>query len=220
MSEVDIDVAMTGTYFEVSQMIKEWKSKMAQGKQMLIGIAGPPGAGKTTFCARISSLLENSKVVPMDGYHFSKLELSNFSDPDEAFRRRGAHWTFNAEKFVSDIITLRKHGEGNFASFDHAIGDPIENDIKVDKSIDIVIIEGNYLLLDVNPWSSLKEVMDYTLFLNCDIDVLGKRIIERHTQKMGLSREDATLRFESSDKLNAIEILGSKNKADRIIESL
>jgi pantothenate kinase len=52
-------------------------------------------------------------------------------DPEEKHRRRGAHWTFNAPRFVADLGLAKAEGQGSFPSFDHAEGDPREDDIKV-----------------------------------------------------------------------------------------
>ena len=38
-------------------------------------------------------------------------------------------------------------GCGQYPSFDHAVGDPVERDIEVCKEHRIVLIEGNYVLL-------------------------------------------------------------------------
>ena len=48
-------------------------------------------------------------------------------DPKEAHRRRGAHWTFDGERFLREVAAARRSGRGSFPGFDHAIGDPVEN---------------------------------------------------------------------------------------------
>eukprot|EP01035_Chromulina_nebulosa_P019086 gene19086-24914_t len=73
----------------------------------------------------------NAAILPMDGYHYTKKQLNDFNDPVEAFKRRGSHWTFDGTNFVNSVINLRKNGEGKFPSFDHAIGDPIDDDIRI-----------------------------------------------------------------------------------------
>lgn len=175
--------------------------------------------GKSTLTSRLKELLDKSVVVPMDGYHYSKHELNNFPNSQEAFRRRGVDWTFNSEKFVHDISHLKETHEGQFPSFDHALGDPIENDIEVSKSHQYVLIEGNYLLLEKGPWRRLKDMFDYTIYIDTDHAILRERVTKRHIQ-VGHPGDVAVERFETNDLLNAIEIDKSKHRADLVVHSL
>jgi pantothenate kinase len=104
-----------------------------------------------------------------DGYHFPKSALSAFDNPEQAFRRRGAPFTYDADAFVKLVMALRKSpvtasDELQLAfrvpSFDHSIQDPVHNDICVSSSDRIVILEGNYLLLDEEPWNVVAKLVD------------------------------------------------------------
>ena len=180
---------------------------------------------KTKTSQRLIGLLTPTTVVlPMDGYHYSKERLSNFSNAEEALARRGAHWTFDAERFVADLINLKNDflsRDLTFPSFDHAVGDPLENDITVDKNAEIIIIEGNYLLLDKEPWSIIKRtIADFSIFISVDEDIIRSRVINRHLEAHpDQTREFATNRFESNDLLNAREINETSVRADLIIDS-
>lgn len=106
-----------------------------------------------------------------DGFHHRKSQLlaaqdSGFEDP---LRRRGAPFTFDAEGFVELIRRLRRTPTTDIddpslsfyaPSFDHKIKDPVENDIYISSSQQIIIIEGNYLLLDEHPWSQIRSLVD------------------------------------------------------------
>ena len=164
-------------------------------------------------------MLEKCVVVPMDGYHYTKNELNNFENPQLAFDRRGCEWTFNGCKFVRDVSLLKQNNCGVFPSFDHNIGDPIENDIKVRHDDKYVLIEGNYLLLDKEPWVELKNLFDFTMYVDADHDMLRQRVIKRHVG-VGYSLDVATYRFETNDLINAIEIEKCKYRADVIIPSV
>lgn len=45
-------------------------------------------------------------------------------------------------------------------SFDHTIQDPIQDDISILSSLEVVVIEGNYVLLDESPWDEIAELVD------------------------------------------------------------
>ena len=81
-------------------------------------------------------------ILPMDGFHYYKRALDVMSDPALAYARRGAHWTFNAASFVQCVRRVREQDEVLVPSFDHAVGDPIEEDIVISKSHRIVLVEG------------------------------------------------------------------------------
>lgn len=95
--------------------------------------------------------------------------MSTFADPDEAFRRRGAPFTFDVESFVEIVRLLRctpvaEHESPLediwMPSFDHAKQDPMQLDIRVPATSRVVILEGNYVLLNQEPWSQIGEMVD------------------------------------------------------------
>lgn len=138
-----------------------------------IGLAGIAGAGKSYTCTKLIEVLKdngiNALVVGMDGYHYYRSQLDQMADPEEAYARRGAAFTFDAEKFVTDIKDAKESGEGLFPGFDHAVGDPEEGKIHFDRAEhQIVLVEGLYVLLNQEPWKQLQEVFDKTYFIDTD----------------------------------------------------
>jgi pantothenate kinase len=219
---MECDSAMSEKYAQIARVLNE-KYEERRGR-LIVTLCGPPGAGKSTTSQRLIGLLAPKTVVlPMDGYHYTKDALSKFSNAEEALFRRGAHWTFDANRFVADLINLKNDSSRDltFPSFDHSVGDPLENDIIVDKNAEIIIIEGNYLLLDKEPWSFIKRtIADFSIFISVDEDIIRKRVINRHLKAHpDQTRECATSRFESNDLLNAREINETSVRADLIIES-
>ncbi|XP_056170450.1 ATP-dependent kinase YFH7 isoform X3 [Syzygium oleosum] len=115
----------------------------------ILGLAGPPGAGKSTLASEVVQRVNNlwsqkassldslvepmdvALVLPMDGFHLYRSELDAMEDPEEAHARRGAPWTFNPELLLTCLKNLRDQGSVYAPSFDHGIGDPIEDDIFV-----------------------------------------------------------------------------------------
>lgn len=214
-----VDAAMLDVYNRVAAEIQSNSSNSGQ-KQYLVGIAGPPGGGKSTTVERLRERIPNSVVVPMDGYHFAKEHLRTFPDPEAALARRGAHWTFDSEAFVAALEGLRQSGHGSFPSFMHGVGDPVSDNIVVTAEHKVVLIEGNYLLLDIAPWDRIKGLLDFTYFIDCPLEVVEKRILKRHMEVNGNTAERALERVTVNDSPNAQLVLASKHRADAIIQSV
>ena len=158
-------------------------------------------------------------IVPMDGYHYYRSQLEKMENPQHALAKRGAPFTFDSERFVNDIVNLRKTGSGSFPSFDHGTGDPVENDILVEyKRHKIILVEGNYLFLPEQPWSRLLDetCFDEAWYVNCPVDEATKRVIDRHI-RTGKTKETAELRVYSNDLVNAKLVDANKRFADVMI---
>ena len=132
-----------------------------------IACVGGPGAGKTTTAAAVVERLRDmtnddncAVAVPMDGYHYTKVELGKRARPDDESRgmnRRGAPWTFDAQKLAIDLAEAKRSGRGSLAEYCREISDPIPDAIPLDGQHKIIIVEGNYLLL-----GSLEAELDDT----------------------------------------------------------
>ena len=208
-------------YDELAAELKQVASRLTANAQFWIGLAGAPGSGKSTLAAALSECLgEMLCLIPMDGYHYYRSELDLMDNPQDAHARRGAPFTFNATRFVDTLISSRQRGEGSFPGFDHRIGDPVEDSIRLNKGTPIVLVEGNYLLLDEEPWCQLRQhVFDETWFLQVAETECNRRVRERLI-KTGLTEAQAQLRVETNDSINAkLVIEASTRNADRIIQS-
>lgn len=206
-------------YDQLAVELQQLASRLSSGGQFWLGLAGGPGSGKSTLAAALMARLKHSLVViPLDGYHFYRSELDEMENPLEAHARRGAPFSFDSKRFVDDLIKARGAGEGSFPSFDHRVGDPVENDIHLTSANRIVLVEGNYLLLDTAPWCRLREeVFDQTWFLDVPVPTCKRRVMERHV-KIGLSKEKAKRRVATNDSINA-ELVAKESSvnADRIV---
>jgi pantothenate kinase len=208
------------TYEDLAAELRQKAAQLTGKSQFWIGLAGGPGSGKSTLAqalkARLGKLLT---IIPLDGYHYYRRELDAMDDPDEAHKRRGAPFTFNSSMFVSDLIKAHGSGEGVFPSFDHAIGDPVEASIRLHKGLQIVLVEGNYVLLDIEPWCQLRaKVFDETWFLDVPVAECNRRVYKRHVET-GLTEAQAKRRVATNDSINAELITKiSRRNADRIIK--
>jgi pantothenate kinase len=210
------------TCSDLGELVGYFESKierLRQDEQFWLGIAGPPGSGKSTLCGELLRQLGDTAIVlPMDGYHYRRDQLDRMPDPEEAHRRRGAPFTFDAERFVTELAAARTTGQGLFPSFDHTAGDPIEDDIRLIKGQHkMVIVEGNYLLLDDEPWNRLPAFFDETWYLDTDIALCKQRVYQRLIAT-GCDAPTARQRVAYNDGPNAeLVIRVSPRNADRVI---
>ena len=211
---------MIDTIQALATDLRETMRRVPTNQQFWLGIVGAPGSGKSTLSDSLREFFgDESIVIPMDGYHFYRAQLDAMPDAAEAHRRRGAPFTFDAQRFVSDLAAARHSRTGTFPSFQHGVGDPIESDIRLDSEQHrLVIVEGNYLLLDEAPWCELRSLFDETWFLKVDVDVVRERLKNRFVQA-GMSEAAAIERAEYNDLRNAKLIEEqSVTKASRILE--
>lgn len=182
-------------------------------------------------------------MLPMDGFHLTRAQLSAMPNPDEAHYRRGAAFTFDADGYLKLIEKLRKPIEATTStirapSFDHAIKDPVEDDIFIPRSARIVIIEGLYTALSYPPsrtdnsgtdtkpavsssWAEACALMDEIWLISVPIPIATERVAKRNF-KAGLSPslEAALDRTINNDMKNAQEILDNLPPDDKITERI
>ena len=163
--------------------------------------------------------------IPMDGYHLSRAQLDAMPDPTTAHSRRGAAFTFDGESFFKLVKKLRQpicpETQTLYApSFDHAIKDPIDNDIAIAPSVRIVIFEGNYCSLNKEPWKDAAELMDERWFVDVDFDVARKRLIHRHVKAgIAANEEEAGKRADENDLVNGKEIVDFRMDVHELVKS-
>lgn len=161
----------------------------------------------------------------MDGYHLSRSQLDAMPDPVGAHARRGAAFTFDGASFHNLVKKLREplcpETQTLYApSFDHAIKDPVDNDIAIARSVRIVIFEGNYCSLDREPWSDAAALMDELWFVDVDFKVARERLVYRHV-KAGIAsnEEEARRRADENDLVNGQEIIDGRLDVHEVVTS-
>ena len=163
--------------------------------------------------------------VPMDGYHLSRVQLSAMPDPATAHHRRGAAFTFDDKAFLDLVKNLRKpllpESKTIYApSFDHAIKDPVADDIPIHTTSRIVILEGNYLSLNQGLWKEAADLMDELWFVEVDFGTARRRLVVRHVAAGIVDNEkEAGNRADEIDLVNGKQILDQRLKVQEIIIS-
>lgn len=183
--------------------------------RFIIAIAGPPGAGKSTFSDALFAALDRREpgsavVVPMDGYHFDNIVLGERG----LLARKGAPETFNVSGLACDLGRIRAGGgEVAVPVFDRALDLARGNARFVRPAHRLVLVEGNYLLLDAPPWNALAPLFDLTLMLRVPEAELRRRLVERWLTH-GLDASAALTRAEENDIANAHLVLAGSRPAD------
>lgn len=197
-------------------------------------------SGKTTLAnsivARLNRLAGESSghvnttpvaaAISLDGYHLSRSQLSSLPDPVQAHARRGAAFTFDDKAFLTLVQQLRvplalETPIIYAPSFDHAIKDPVENDVPIPPTAQIVLFEGNYLSLNKGLWKEAAVLMDELWFVEVDFDIARRRLVGRHV-KSGIVKDniEADRRVTENDFENGREIIEERLPIQEIIESI
>jgi pantothenate kinase len=191
------------------------------GRRALLGITGPPGAGKTTFADTLADLLSRQPPVgmtagwvarvPMDGYHLADLELDRL----DRRGRKGAPDTFDVAGYGALLERLAQdRDEVVYApSFERDLEQPIAGSIAVPPSARLVITEGNYLLLDAGGWERVRAPLDEVWFLDIPDAERRRRLIARH-ERFGKSSDAAQAWTDGTDQRNAELVGGTAARAD------
>ncbi|KPC82848.1 MULTISPECIES: nucleoside/nucleotide kinase family protein [unclassified Streptomyces] len=201
---------------DLAALTERARSLAAQGDRRILGIAGAPGAGKSTLAAGLVEALEGRAVlVPMDGFHLAGAELERLGRAE----RKGAPDTFDAAGYAALLRRLRRpEGPGPVyaPAFDRALEEPVAGSLCVPVDIPLVVTEGNYLLLDDGPWAPVRGLLDEVWFLDADPGLRVSRLVDRHV-RFGKSRPYAERWVAGSDERNARLVDRHRDRADLVV---
>ncbi|KII86298.1 hypothetical protein PLICRDRAFT_177861 [Plicaturopsis crispa FD-325 SS-3] len=211
--------------------------------RILVGVAGIPASGKSTLAELIvkhtNALLHPAAsgegdvsvekpaatLVGLDGWHLTRAQLDAFPDPKLAHDRRGIHWTFDGPAYVEFVRTLRQDVTSSSAtvtapSFDHALKDPTPHAVSILPHHRIVVIEGLYAFLAIEPWCQAGRILDERWWVDVDIDEAERRLVKRHVVT-GVTKDlaSAKLRAEQNDMPNGRFIIANLLEPTKKIES-
>ena len=189
----------------------DYLAQTATPSRLILGIAGEPGAGKSTIAAALAARL-GAALLPMDGYHLPQARLVELGRRD----RMGAPDTFDVDGFVATLAALRSGDTVLAPSFDREVEEAVADAIEIRPSERTVIVEGNYLLLNSGGWERVAGLLDVTFFVGVDHDIRLSRLIERHV-RFGKSAEEARAWSLGPDEANARLIAATAVHADHVI---
>ena len=172
------------------------REMLKAGSRKIIGLVGPPGAGKSTVGLALRETFRDvSQIVPMDGFHLANVELARLGRA----HRKGAPDTFDSAGSVAP-------------EFRREIEEPIAGAIPIFPETQLLITEGNYLLLEEGHWQKVPTYLDEIWYVDVDDDLRIGRLADRHVQ-FGRTRDEAVAWVNNTDEPNARLIEQGKDRA-------
>ena len=197
--------------FNSTDAVVTYLTDTATSGRRILGIAGEPGAGKSTIAATLAAQL-GASLLPMDGYHLPQAELRALGRRE----RMGAPDTFDVHGFITTLRELRAGGTVHAPSFDREVEEAVADSIVIQPEVATVIVEGNYLLLDSGGWGDVAPLLDVTFFVSVSHGIRLARLIARH-ERFGKTPEQARAWSLGPDEANAELIRATAPRADHVI---
>lgn len=185
----------------------------------LLGITGAPGAGKSTYAEwlvdAVNQAGRSAALLPMDGFHLAQSALESLGLADV----KGAPSTFDAAGYVELLRRVREPADEVLWAprFDRALEDSIAASLAIETSVELVVTEGNYLLLPQGQWWLVRLQLDACWFVDVDDETRRQRLQARH-ESYGRSPAAAAERTLGSDEANAQLVARTRRDADAIVQ--
>jgi pantothenate kinase len=183
-------------------------------RRRLLGVAGPPGGGKSTYAAGlVATAGVPAVVVPMDGFHLADVTLAGLGLLD----RKGAPETFDPAGLAALLRRLRSEDGPVYApGFDRDLEQPLAGALTVGPEVELVVVEGNYLLLDRPAWRAVRAELDEVWYLDVPDEVRRPRLLARHVA-FGKTPAEAQAWVARVDDPNAALVAATRDRADRVL---
>jgi pantothenate kinase len=195
------------------ELVERARRLAGAGGRRILGIAGPPAAGKSTLADLVVRELgpDLARLVGMDGFHLAQAELERQGIAD----RKGAPHTFDADGYTALLRRLRESEDPVVYAplFRREIEEPIANAVPVPRAVPLVVTEGNYLLL----WDGVRALLDEAWYIASGAELERvERLVQRHID-FGRSPDTAREWVQRSDERNTVVIAGTRAHADLVV---
>jgi pantothenate kinase len=182
------------------------------GRRKLLGLVGPPGAGKSTLALALQQAFPALiQVVSMDGFHLANAELQRLGRSGS----KGSPDTFDSAGYAALLRRLRHQGADEIVyapEFRREIDEPVAGAVAISPQTRLVVTEGNYLLLESGPWAGVAPLLDDVWYVDVEDALRTDRLTQRH-QQYGRSREHAQQWVAGTDEPNARLIAATRPRA-------
>ncbi|MGR6321968.1 nucleoside/nucleotide kinase family protein [Micromonospora soli] len=199
----------------LDELVARARALADAGPRQLLGIAGAPGAGKSTLAERIvAEVGPLARLVPMDGFHLAQSALVRLGREG----RKGAPDTFDVNGFVTLLRRVRRIEPTSVWAplFRRDLEEPVAGAIEVPPEVRLVVTEGNYLLLRDDPWEEVRTLLHEAWFLDLDAELRVRRLTARH-EAYGKTPEQARAWALGSDEENARRVVATADHADLVV---
>lgn len=180
----------------------------------VLGITGPPGAGKSTLAQLLLDVVPGAVLVGMDAFHLAHSVLESLGRVEV----KGAPQTFDAAGYAALLRRIREGGPDIIwvPEFRREIEDAVAGVVAVSPQTTLVVTEGNYLLREVGPWAQVRGLLDEVWYAAVPDEVRRLRLAKRH-ESYGRGPHAALERTLGSDEANARTVAATKARADVIV---
>ena len=182
-------------------------------RRYFIALSGPPASGKSTISEKMVKDLNfkghKSNILQMDGFHYDDQILKE----KKLLSKKGAPETFDVMGLLSFISRLQNENEVVIPVFDRSLELSRSSAVIISNDTKVIIVEGNYILLNSKPWIELHKFFNSKIMISCEEKVLEKRLIERW-KNFNLSNEDINQKVYENDLPNGINVLKNSIPAD------
>jgi len=207
---------------QLGDLVERILARTATTSRFLLGITGAPGAGKSMLSHALALALTGAgtpaAVVGLDGFHLVSEELERLGRTE----RKGAPDTFDVHGYRVLLRRLREQSSDGPMIYAPryqrgAVEESIGSAVPVAGQVQVVLTEGNYLLLPQEPWAAIADLLDETWFVSVRQDLRRERLLARHLAN-GKSMARALQFTDGSDATNAELIAAGAEHADVIID--
>lgn len=202
----------------LSRLLSRIEPLRQPGRRLVVAVAGAPGAGKSTMADAIRDALIargiSAESLGMDGFHYDDAILNA-----RGWRpRKGAPHTFDISGFAHLLGRLRANAEPEIAMpvFDRNLEISRNCARMIPQQTEVLVVEGNYLLLDQPGWRDLAPLFDLTVSLDIPAEVLRERLLDRW-RGLGMAEEDLPAKIEGNDMPNAMTVINESRPADLVL---
>nr|WP_133691052.1 MULTISPECIES: nucleoside/nucleotide kinase family protein [unclassified Mycolicibacterium] len=184
--------------------------------RLIVGITGPPGAGKSTSALELVAAFEGAAYLPMDGFHLSNAVLDQLGRR----HRKGAIDTFDVAGYVAALRRARADYQQRdlyVPAFDRGLDEPVAAGHVVPAQCRLIVTEGNYLGVRDGEWGAVRPLLERLYYVDCPTEVRRERLVARHIDG-GRSPRAAAAWVDEVDEPNARLIATTRDVCDRVLE--